>query len=92
MARVSIFKRFPLSTLIAYSVTVLGVLVALQSSGTLTGKAAHWVDLAVGVLQVLLTGYARQHVTPIADPKDNLGRQLVPASMIPGHGTTRREA
>lgn len=88
MARVNatLVQRFPLTTLIAYSATVLGVLVVLQGSGVLHGKVAHWVDLAVGVLQVVLTSYARQHVTPIADPKDDMGRQLVPV------GTARRDS
>lgn len=72
-------KRFPLTSLIAYSTTALAVLVFLQSSGTLTGSAARWVDVAAGVLQVALTAYARQHVTPVIDPKDNQGRELVPA-------------
>jgi hypothetical protein len=72
-------KRFPLTSLIAYSTTVLAVLVFLQSSGTLTGSAAHWADVVAGVLQVALTAYARQHVTPVIDPKDENGRELVPA-------------
>jgi hypothetical protein len=73
------FKRFPLTTLIAYGSTALAVLVVLQSSGVLTGTVAHWVDVAAGVLQVVLTAYARGHVTPVANPKDSLGRPLVPA-------------
>jgi hypothetical protein len=79
----NLFKRFPLATLIAWGTTMLAVLVVLQASGLLTGTAAHWVDVAAGVLQMLLTAYARQHVTPVADPKDNLGRPLVPANLIP---------
>jgi hypothetical protein len=77
----NLFKRFPLATLIAYGTTALAVLVVLQSSGTLTGSAARWVDLAAGMLQVLLTAYARNHVTPVAAPKDASGRKLVPVSM-----------
>lgn len=78
-------KRHPLSSLIAYATTVLGVLVVLQASGVLTGTAAHWVDTAAGVLQVILTAYARQHVTPVAAPKDAAGRKLVPVSMQARH-------
>lgn len=77
----SLFKRFPLATLIVYGTTALGVLVVLQTSGVLTGTAARWVDAAAGALQVILTAYARQHVTPLAAPKDAVGRKLVPASM-----------
>ncbi len=73
------FRRFPLATLITWATTVLALLVVLQASHTLTGTAARWVDLAAGVLQVLLTAYARQHTTPVANPRDNLGRKLVPA-------------
>jgi hypothetical protein len=82
----SLFKRFPLAVLVTYGTTALAVLVALQSSGVLTGTAAHWVDVAAGVLQVLLTAYARQHVTPVADPRDAQGRRLVPGVMIGGDG------
>ena len=77
------FKKAPIATLVAWGTTVLAMLVVLQASGVLTGSAAHWVDAAAGALQVLLTAYARMHVTPVADPKDNLGRALVPAKLIP---------
>lgn len=75
----NVIRRFPLTTLITYTGTLLAVLIVLQSSGVLTGTAAHYVDVAAGILQVLLTAYARQHVTPVVDPKDNYGRRLVPA-------------
>jgi heme/copper-type cytochrome/quinol oxidase subunit 4 len=83
------FKKFPLATLAAWATTVLAVLIYLQSTGVLTGTAAHWADVIAGVIQVLLTLYARMHVTPVADPKDNLGRALVPAELVPGRGITR---
>jgi hypothetical protein len=83
------FKKAPLATLITWATTVLVVLFALQTSGVLTGKVAHWVDLAAGVLQVVLTAIARQHVTPVANPKDDLGRALVPAELVPGRGITK---
>jgi hypothetical protein len=74
------FRRFPLTTLIAWGTTVLAVLVVLQSSGLLTGTVAHWVDVAAGALQVVLTAYAKGHTTPVARPRDAYGRRLVPAS------------
>lgn len=77
------FRTRPIATLAAWGATVLTVLVVLQSAGVLTGTAAHWVDVAAGVLQVVLTAYARSHVTPVAAPKDDLGRPLVPANIIP---------
>jgi len=80
------FKKAPIATLVAWSTTVLAVLVTLQSTGVLAGSAAHWADVAAGVLQVLLTAYARQHVTPVAAPKDNLGRALVPGKIMPPSG------
>lgn len=80
------FKTAPIATLVAWSTTVLAVLVTLQSTGVLTGSTAHWVDVAAGVLQVLLTAYARQHVTPVVAPKDDLGRPLVPAKIMPPSG------
>ena len=78
------FKKAPIATLVAWGTTVLAVLVFLQSAGILTGAAAHWVDVAAGVIQVLLTAYARQHVTPVANPKDNSGRPLVALTSRPG--------
>lgn len=80
------FKKAPIATLTAWATTVLIVLFALQTSGVLTGTAAHWVDLAAGALQVILTAIAKQHVTPVVAPKDNYGNRLVPASMAPGRG------
>jgi hypothetical protein len=82
------FKRFPLATLITWGTTVLAVLIVLQASGVLTGTVAHWVDTAAGVLQVLLTAYARQHTTPVVDPRDAYGRRLVPA---PGETLVSRQ-
>jgi len=78
---VNFFKRFPLATLITWGTTLLAVLIVLQGSGVLTGRAAQWVDAGAGFLQVVLTAYARQHVTPLAAPKDAVGHKLVPASM-----------
>jgi len=72
------FKRFPLTTLIAYGTTALAVLVVLQTSGVLTGSVARWVDVAAGALQVVLTAYAKGHVTPVAAPRDAAGNWLVP--------------
>jgi hypothetical protein len=83
------FQKAPIATLVVWATTVLAVLVVLQASGVLTGTAAHWVDVAAGVLQVVLTAYARQHVTPVANPKDDLGRPLVPANLVPGRGVTK---
>lgn len=77
------FKKAPIATLVTWGALVLGVLVVLQGSGVLHGTAARWVDAAAATLQLILTAYARQHVTPVADPKDNLGRELVPAVLIP---------
>lgn len=77
------FKKAPIATLVTWGALVLGVLVVLQGSGVLHGSAARWADAAAGALQLILTAYARQHVTPVVDPRDNLGRELVPAALIP---------
>lgn len=71
------FKKAPIASLAAWGTAVLAVLVVLQANGLLTGRGADIINTAAGVLQVLLTVYARQHVTPVADPKDNLERPLV---------------
>lgn len=80
---VDFFKRYPLTTLVTWGATVLAVLAYLREMGYLTGSAARWAELAAGVLQLLLTLYARQHVTPVVNPKDDEGRQLVPAKTQP---------
>jgi hypothetical protein len=79
---INFFRRFPLATLITWGTTLLAVLIVLQGSGVLTGRAAQWVDAAAGFLQVVLTAYARQHVTPLTAPKDASGRRLVPVSSV----------
>jgi len=79
----NLIKKYPLATLATWAASVLAVLVLLQTNGILTGQAAHWAEVAAGVLQVLLTVYARSKVTPVANPKDDLGRPLVPATLIP---------
>jgi len=72
------FKRYPLASIITWGTTVLAVLVYLNTSGTLTGRAAQYVNVAAALLQVLLTAIAKTQVTPVANPKDNEGRPLVP--------------
>jgi hypothetical protein len=78
----SLFKRFPITTIVAWGTTLLAVLIVLQGSGILTGRAAQWVDATAGLIQMVLTAYAKTHVTPVAAPKDAAGRKLVPASMV----------
>jgi hypothetical protein len=85
----SFFSRFPLATVITWGTTVLAVLVVLQTSGALTGTALQWVAAAAGALQLILTAAAKAQVTPVANPKDDLGRALVPAELVPGRGITK---
>lgn len=73
------FKTAPVATLISIMTALLAVLVYLQGTGLITGQAAVWVGVVVGVLQVLLGLYARSKATPVADPMDNNGNPLVPA-------------
>lgn len=72
------FKRHPLSTVIGWATTALVVLVALQGSNVLTGKAADYVNTAVGVITVVLTAYARTKVTPVIEPRNDQGVRLTP--------------
>ena len=81
------FKAAPVATLVTIMTALLAVLVYLQGTGLITGQAAVWVGVAVGVLQVLLGLYARKHATPVVDPHDNQGRQLVPVPTRPGFST-----
>lgn len=76
------FTKAPVATLITAMTALLAVLVYLQGTGLITGKAAVYVGVGVGVLQVLLGLYARSKATPVADPKDDLGRTLVPVTPL----------
>jgi len=80
------FRRYPLSTVIGWGLTVLAILTALQGAGILTGRVAHVVNLIAAIVQIALTTIARQKVTPVANPKDDLGRQLVPVRTPPVGG------
>lgn len=77
------FTKAPVATLITSATALLAVLLYLQGTGLITGAAAVWVGVAVGILQVLLGLYARSKATPVADPHDDLGRALVPAKLVP---------
>jgi len=77
------FKEAPVAYLISIMTVLLAVLVYLQGSGTVHGQAATWLTTAVGILQLILGFAVRAKVTPVAAPKDNLGRALVPAKLIP---------
>lgn len=77
------FKQAPVAYLISIMTVLLAVLVYLQGSGLVTGTAATWLTTAVGILQVILGFAVRSKVTPVANPKDNLGRALVPAALVP---------
>lgn len=83
------FKEAPVAYLISIMTVLLAVLVYLQGSGTVHGQAATWLTTAVGILQLILGFAVRAKVTPVAAPKDDLGRALVPAQLVPGRGTTQ---
>lgn len=83
------FKEAPVAYLISIMTVLLAVLVYLQGTGLVTGTAATWLTTGVGLLQVILGFAVRAKVTPVAKPKDNLGRDLVPAHLVPGRGATR---
>ena len=74
------FRRYPLATLISWTAGLLTLLVTLQASGILTGQAAAYVNIAAGLLQVILTAYAKSKVTPVANPHDDQGRKLAPVT------------
>jgi hypothetical protein len=77
------FKEAPVAYLISIMTVLLAVLVYLQGTGLVHGQAATWLTTAVGILQVILGFAVRSKVTPVANPKDDLGRELVPASIVP---------
>lgn len=73
------FRKAPIATLISIMGALLALAVYLQGTGLVTGRAGAWLDGAVGLLQLVLGMYARMHATPVANPKDQFGRKLVPA-------------
>lgn len=77
------FKEAPVAYLISIMTVLLAVLVYVQGTGLVVGQGAVWLTTVVGLLQVLLGLAVRAKVTPVVNPKDNLGRELVPASLIP---------
>lgn len=81
------FKLHPLTTITVWGAFILAVLLGFQGSHLLTGRFAHIVDVAAGLLQIILTAIAKQHVTPVAAPHDNYGNRLVPATMRPNQRT-----
>jgi hypothetical protein len=84
------FREAPVAYLISIMTVLLAVLVYLQGSGLVTGQAATWLTTAVGILQVILGFAVRAKVTPVVNPKDDLGRELVPAEILPP-GDPRRK-
>lgn len=79
------FKLHPIAFLLTYATVALGALTALQATGTLHGKAAAWVDGAVGFLNLIVGMYARMHVTPLARPRDANGRRMITQPPAPGN-------
>lgn len=77
------FKTAPVATLISVMTAVVAVLAYIQGTGLVTGTAATWMTIGAGVLNVLLGLYARSNVTPVADPKNDQGQRLYPASRPP---------
>jgi hypothetical protein len=73
------FKTAPVATLITTMTALLAVAIYLQSTGLVVGQGAVWLTTGIGVLQVLLGLYARSKVTPVANPKNDIGQSLVPA-------------
>lgn len=78
------FKTKPVATLITVMTAVVAVLAYVQGTGLVTGRAATWMTVGAGVLNVLLGLYARSQVTPVANPKDDFGHPLVRVQDLPG--------
>lgn len=69
-------------------VIVMSVLAALQVitgaanlADLLGARPAAWVVLVGGAIQVGAAYWVKGQVTPLADPRDNLGRPLTPDRM-----------
>jgi hypothetical protein len=69
---------------VAWLTTVVAVLTALDATlgglGVLPGTAAAWIGGAIAVLTAVLGVLTHGAVTPVASPRDNSGRPLVPVS------------
>lgn len=70
----------PVATLVTVITVLLALLTALAGTGVLSGTAAAYVSGAIGLLTAILGWITHGKVTPVANPKDNGGRPLVPLS------------
>lgn len=68
----------PVATLVTVATVALALLTALAGTGVLSGKTAALVAAGIGVLNAVLGLVAHSKVTPLANPRDNGGRALVP--------------
>ena len=66
------------SLLAAFQVIVASSVLAEVTSGT----AAAIIAMFLGAFQAGATVYFRDQVTPLSDPRDDLGRDLVPIPRI----------
>lgn len=69
----------PVATLVTVATVLLALLTALAGTGVLSGKAAAYVAAGIGLLNVILGVVTHGKVTPVAAPRDNAGRPLVPS-------------
>lgn len=68
----------PVVTLVSVLTVALALLTTLAGTGVLSGKAAAVVSGLIGAITVVLGIVTHGKVTPVAAPKDNSGRPLVP--------------
>jgi len=68
----------PVAVMTSVVTVALAVLTALAGTGVLSGKTAALASGAVAILTAVLGILTHGKVTPVAAPKDNGGRPLVP--------------
>jgi hypothetical protein len=72
-------SRFPVAWLTTVITVLTGFLATLTGVHALSATQAAWAAGVIAVLTAILGVITHKAVTPLADPKDSAGRELVPA-------------
>ncbi len=70
----------PVATLVTVATLLLAVLVALSGTGLLSGRAAALVASGILIVNAVLGVITHGKVTPTANPRNDAGQRLVPAT------------
>jgi hypothetical protein len=72
-------KHFPVAWLTALVTILTGTDAILEQAHVLTPTESSWVGIAIAILTLVAGTVTHGQVTPLARPRDNDGRALVPS-------------